>query len=479
MLVAVGVVLRAVEFLAAKSLWRDESMLVFNLAHRDPFGFLQPLDSDQAVQPGFFVLEDLLGSAFGESVYAYRLVPFLAGCASLPLAMFLARRHLPPVAGIVTIGLVVFGGGLVYFSAEAKPYSVDVLVTLVLLLATSRTWEHRFDRRSVRVWAIVGAVSLAFSFAVSFVLGSVGIIAFVTVLLSRDRQAMWRVIGVGLTWAAAWVVMFGAVGRYAVGMKETRRTMRDGFLPIPPLDAGGWHRWNVSIRSYFVQLGPSGSEYVLGALLIVGIAVLWFRNRTLLAMLVLPWVLAVIASSRQLYPAAERVMLFILPMLSALVGFGADWLTHRLAPRAAAAKYLVPGLVLALVAPSAAWRALDPPVVEELGPVLEDVRDEIRPDDTVYVTPLAQAGFDYFDRQLDVPGHTVLGTASEDDPAAVRDDITRQGLRGRVWVITSAYFSPPEEMAPGVVHAFSERGRRIETRHQTGASAFLYELPAN
>lgn len=167
-IVAVGAALRLREYLANRSLWRDEAMLVFNLRHRDALGFTTPLDHNQGTPPGFFVVDQAVGSLGGQSELAYRFVPFVAAIGVLILAMVLVRRHLEPVAGLVALALVALSSALVYFAAEVKSYELDVLVHSPpgsrSRWPSSGTWTTEAAR-----CAVVGAVGLVLTAEVAAV----------------------------------------------------------------------------------------------------------------------------------------------------------------------------------------------------------------------------------------------------------------------------------------------------------------------
>ena len=104
LLLVIGAVLRAAPFLLDRSLWLDEAKLALNVLERSPAQLFGPLDYGQAAPVGFLLLEKQAVAAFGEGERALRLVPLLAGVASLWLFFVVARRWLSPAAGGIPPG---------------------------------------------------------------------------------------------------------------------------------------------------------------------------------------------------------------------------------------------------------------------------------------------------------------------------------------------------------------------------------------
>ncbi len=96
-LVALGIILRLRQYLANRSLWLDEAMLALNIIHKDFGELVGKLDYEQGAPLGFILLEKLAATLIGDGERALRLLPLLAGCASLVLFSFLPNTFsIPP-----------------------------------------------------------------------------------------------------------------------------------------------------------------------------------------------------------------------------------------------------------------------------------------------------------------------------------------------------------------------------------------------
>ena len=82
-------------YLRRDVLWLDEAATAQNILERSLSQLLTvPLDYGQAAPKGFLLLEWVVSRTFGTSDLALRLLPFVAGIASLFIFAGLARRLL-------------------------------------------------------------------------------------------------------------------------------------------------------------------------------------------------------------------------------------------------------------------------------------------------------------------------------------------------------------------------------------------------
>ena len=94
--VAVGVVLRLVDYADYRTLYKDERSLLENLVTLAVFDFHTTLTEYQLAPPGFLVLERMMVRLPGNDVLAARLFPLACGLASMFLFRSTARRYLTP-----------------------------------------------------------------------------------------------------------------------------------------------------------------------------------------------------------------------------------------------------------------------------------------------------------------------------------------------------------------------------------------------
>src|SRR6185503_6064907 len=96
---------------------------------------------------------------FGHNELALRLLPFLAGVAALIVFARLSRLLLPSPAALLSMWMFSVAVPFVFFSSDLKPYSVDVLASLI---AVTVAWEcGGGNRRDRDAWLIGSLGALA------------------------------------------------------------------------------------------------------------------------------------------------------------------------------------------------------------------------------------------------------------------------------------------------------------------------------
>ena len=149
---ALGVALRAKVYLAERSLWLDEAMLALNLCGRSFAGLLRPLDYDQGAPVGFLLLERLAVMLLGPNELALRLVPFLAAIAALVLVARFCRDHFGAGTAVLGVLLAAVLPALISYGGEAKQYSLDVAMALLILLTAADALRRGVTPRARWGW---------------------------------------------------------------------------------------------------------------------------------------------------------------------------------------------------------------------------------------------------------------------------------------------------------------------------------------
>ncbi len=168
------VVLSLVHFFSQRPLWLDEDYVyqnIVNLKYAELFGPLRPVQSFPRV---YLAVIKWLGSFFDQHVLALRLLPLIC----MTGALFVWRKLYAgssKAEGQSQFPLLMFtwlcSYWMVYYAAELKPYSMDVLA--VGLYTLFFAYQSRFDHRSATSGLWAGAILLPcllfFSYAAIFV----------------------------------------------------------------------------------------------------------------------------------------------------------------------------------------------------------------------------------------------------------------------------------------------------------------------
>ncbi len=206
---AVAAVLRAWGYAQAHSLWIDEAMLALNLVELDPAALAGPLPYfEQAAPLGFLWASKLLGSLFGYTEWSLRLLPFVAGTASVGLTYLVLRPELGRAAALVACALVAFAPMPVRYSMEFKQYGLELSAAIVVVWLWLELLRRPAANHFALIAALAGLVLLTFSFTLILVMFAAGL---ATLALHPNVAALrqnWRVLAVLGVWGLGFLVVY-------------------------------------------------------------------------------------------------------------------------------------------------------------------------------------------------------------------------------------------------------------------------------
>lgn len=157
-LVALAAALRFWQ-LGQQSFWLDEAFTV-DLVRR-PFGdMLSGVAATESTPPLYYVLAWLWEKVFGHGEAGLRSLSALIGVATVPAAWAAAREWFDERAGVLAAALVAVNPFFVWYSQEARSYSLLVLTAALslLFLAQRKPWW----------WALAAALALLTHYFAAF-----------------------------------------------------------------------------------------------------------------------------------------------------------------------------------------------------------------------------------------------------------------------------------------------------------------------
>jgi hypothetical protein len=477
-LALVGTVLRLVQYAARTSLWVDEAALARNVVDRPLRELLGPLSHAQFAPPGFLLVQKAAVAVFGNSEYALRAFPLVAGIVALWLSLFVARRTLRGAAVPIAVALFAFSPQLIRYSAEAKQYSSDGAIALLLALAALELRARGPTPRRAALFGALGCVTVWFSQPALFVLAAIGLSLMTVYARARDPRALRTLAITGVLWCVGAIpvvlLAFGSVS--ADDQAYIHHFWRSAFFPLPPRSLGDV-LWPVyALRDLFSDTLMLRPSLVAAPLFVIGCRSLWLRRRHLAIALLAPAVIALAASALRVYPFAGQLLLFFAPAALLLTAEGVEYLTrNRRAPgrRLAGALMTTVLLVPCLISASQLPRKR-----EELRPVLDYVRAKRQPGDVIYVYYGAQQAFRYYQPTLGLGQDDVIyGTCER---SHWRNYLTQlDELRGsrRVWLVVTHPFRVGNVREDSLlVHYLQGAGTRLDAYQAPQAFAYLYDM---
>lgn len=476
-IVLLGVIARAVHLFADRSLWLDEAMLALNLAERSFAELTGPLDFNQAAPIGFLWAEKLAVMLLGLDEIALRLWPYLVGVAALFVFAVLARRLLSPPAALFAVAAFALSTALVYYSAELKQYSFDVLFAVLLpALAVGPGTPRR------GALAAAGAIGVWFSYPLVLVLPGVALYAWL-----RHPDGRRGLVPVVLIWSASFAAAWLMTARETAANPLMARFWAEGFMPFPTGGAdvrwfgaafAGWVRNTLDFSETVSPIHRVGIAFG-GALALAGAWYARGRDRARLALVASPTALALVASALSLYPFRGRLILFLVPTTLILMAWGVEW---GLSSSARFARVLgaLAGGVLLLSSAGLLTDWLRAPYREELRPVLRYVAAAAGPDDVVYIHSGARHATLFYERacptcRIDAP--TVLpGRFLSGRPEAIDEELARLPDTGRLWLVFShEWWGYGDLERDALVEGLERRGGAVDRFEAPGAEAYRFD----
>ena len=312
-------------------LWLDEAAVLVGLGDRSPLEtlFATPTRNNHLLYTlSMFVATGL----FGAEAWAARLPAALAGIATVPAVYALARNALSERDALLAAGLVAVSYHHVFFSQNARGYSMLLLWSV---LATTM-FMRAADRDAGRDWAFYGIASLLACATMLFgIFVPAGHAVAWAALRARRRWSARRPLPVDRRPLVVWgLVGLAVVHLYAGAIPWVLAMAADQASGATTMYRNTqWERLGQLWRGLGAGLGGIGIA-ALGVLLVPTLAALpRFVRRHLPFTLVLtaPLLLEVVAVARLTW--SPRFFLLALPVAAILgVGAASGWRRGRILP---------------------------------------------------------------------------------------------------------------------------------------------------
>ena len=435
---------RAVRYALVFPMWGDEGMLAVNFYDRSFRGLLSTLDYGQVAPPGFLWLELGATRLFGFTEPVLRLVPFLAGAAAVLLFWKLSRKLLDRRSALMSMAVFAASFYPTRYAAEVKPYSLDLLLALVILLAAWGLHERPREAGRWAAFAVAAAASAWLSYPSIFISGGACLWLLVAGSGAGGRRRWGPILAVGAVIVASFLAMYVLAGS---GQRATAPASywSAGFPPMSepwkiPLWALDVH---TGMMMAYPNGGHSGGSTVSFLLAVAGGAVMWRTRRAALLLLLSPLPLMFLAAALQKYPygASARVAQHVAPAACMLIGTGIVCLLRKvLGERRAVRAIPIAVLPFLVVAMAGIARDVVRPYHSEADVIVRDIISELG--------------------STSAPGDRWLVYASRDDSGRAPRYSAFVGMGGRIHFQILSHAPGPVLWAPDPSSVAPETGGR-------------------
>jgi hypothetical protein len=480
LIIGIGTLLRIAQFLFNRSLTEGEAPIAMNIIYHSYRELFKPLDFIQPAPVGFSIIEKLFVDMFGNSEYALRLFPLIAGIIALYLFYRIAQKFLSHNAVPISLILFVVCDHLIYFSSEVKQYSSDVAITLLLILLASYILSKKYTSTILVLYGCLGALTCWFSHPAVFTFFSISIVLLIFLVQKREwERGIWLGIAIGIAGMS-----LGINYLLTLEVLSTNQGLIEGFqnsfMPLPPHSfiELQWFGY-VFLRMFKNPLGFSFFELPLAALsFLVGCIILFIEKKKMLLFLILPILCALIASGFKKYPFEGRLLLFSAPLVFLVIAEGIEVIRIKVSQKSSAIGFLLVTVLLVQPVVLAGYHLIEPRAPEELRPAVKYLKDNYREGDTIYVYYAAVKAYRYYVEQFDCAEYDyVVSVESQHNWNNYYKDIKQLKGNKRIWVLFSHvikwYGADEEELFLSYLDVF---GRRIDEFKASGASIYLYDL---
>ncbi|MEO0349676.1 MAG: glycosyltransferase family 39 protein [Cyanobacteria bacterium P01_A01_bin.15] len=490
-IVALGTLFRIVQYFNNRSLWVDEAKLSINIVERGFIELLQPLDYGQSAAPGFLFLQKLSTSIVGNDEFGLRLIPLLSQLLSFYLLYSVGQQLISKRAVSLTLAFFAASYSILYFATEAKQYSTDILVALLVLKLIC--WLRGAVLRPSTLALASVAVSLLiwFSFPAAFVLAGVGtVLLIITWRQHKPRQATLMLIP-SVCWALSFLGLVYVVLNNTSNMGDLQASWggRGSFMPFPPtsLTDLGWFvdtffqfLEDPFYLPYFISPAARLGSFLLMVGLLLGSISLVMRRPVSFFLLISPIVVTLLASGLEQYPFKGRLILFLTPFFVFLFAEGIVVLSQFPLKGRFQNSLLVifSGFILFQPYLTATKGLVRPVYRHEMRPLMAYLQTHYQPDEHLYLYERSAEQFVFYSNQFGF---------SEDDYTMGRDvrefstevpyqpDLDAVARQGKVWFVFANMHIPSEVKA---VEAYLDTiGQQLDSHQEPGAIAMLYQFP--
>lgn len=358
-LIFVGLALRLVAYFENRNLWTDEVAVALNIAERDFFTLLQPLDYFQYAPPLFLWATKISTVIFGLGEKALRLFPLLCGMFLLFPFYSLLRRFLSTKSIWYPLTLLATGIFFIRYSTELKQYMPDAFISLGLIWIAIKLPPDRANKRFLPIWIAIGSIALWSSMPSIFILFSILCYYAAVCVQKGETDRLKGLVILFILWGVQFLCYYKFVlsaqisSEYLINFHNKYFfSLSDGKKDLALMEA------------IFKSAGgnTAGMLFFNEFFFVLGCIVMTLKRKPEYILLLLPILSVIAASALHQYSLIPRLTLFIMPLILIIIGVGLDYVMTLSWPIIMIAITVVLVLILARTEP---LKSIYSPIREE------------------------------------------------------------------------------------------------------------------
>lgn len=476
--VALGVFLRIWYYAVGFSFFFNECALVVNLQGRTYAALSQTLDYDQAGPLGFLYLMKALTESLGSNEYMFRLLPLMAGLATIAAFYVLTRQILSGWALVAANLLLCVNQTAISHSAQAKQYSLELLAAVLMMLLSRSLFEP--DRRPRVFWLSALGLGLLpwISFTAVFVLAGIGLALLLDRYWTPRPHGTQTVAGVFLLWLALFVPFYLISMRPGMANSVLHGMWIEHYFPLHALSKGP--QWIITKIQEVGTLSFSQRLSVLAVICMISGLIAAILRRNLLILAGTGGAVACLAAAiLQKYPFYNRMILFAVPAFILLIVTGYQWM-RSLFPRGlgVTADWVAAAALLWCLGSAVKQFGVQPTFQDQPREALQFLRGNWHSGDRLYATPYSSPCVMYYGRALGLPSSAFVLNLVAPNPAQRNPPVLSQPvLPGRDWLVEMRTDWEERGESVPVREYFEARAQPLASKDMQWTSVTLYRVP--
>lgn len=486
--ISLGVFLRLNEYFHDKSVWRDEVYLLTNLQTKSFVELLQALDFNQGAFWGFLVIEKFILSILGDSGYSLRLFSLICGIISIFLFYKLVSLYLDKRRVLLSLALFSISYSLIYYSAELKPYSLDVLCTLLLLLLTANVEKKKLDIKNIIIFGFYISLVAWFSYPSVFVTVSIIIVKLAGSLVKKNTGEFKSNLLLFIFYSVNLLLLYffhlSNLHKHSVERFEDYCFMPSFSISYSFL------KWFYQAFSNLFNFIPVSKITLL--FFVFGCISLFVKRRVLLFFLLTPLIITLIASSLHVYPFTHRLLLFYVPIAIILLVEGLEYLNKKFNNKILFIIFIIilfykPILTLEK-------KIFIPTIYEDVKIAMDYLKTNLKEKDIIYVHLPLQFAFSYYEKKYKINCNIVFDKTYSDlrekreyDCGKYKviigekikgnnlNSLSQLNRKKRVWLLFSTLDKTKKD-ANVIVSYLNSIGSKLDEVSFQGVNLYLYDF---
>ncbi|CCY24294.1 putative uncharacterized protein [Brachyspira sp. CAG:484] len=382
---AVGCILRILFYSYSRPFWNDECALALNILNT--WNYFKPLEYGQAAPQLFMYGSKLAYYLLPSKELALRIIPLFSSLGSLIVFYLAAKRFLIKHISLFSACLLFsICYPLCDYAQQFKPYSTDVLISLLVIL--SYFYIDKFvNLKTKLLYGLFYGLAIWFSFPSVFTVISVYLTYFIF-NPKKFKQIAVSLLPFGISLAGLYIANANLMGS----------SYLHNYWQYAFINKGFWA---------FMELLIDNIGYVFGYglplfLILISILFMVFKDdnrRESNFLLCCPVLIVLICSYFEIYPFSTRLILFLIPVFILL---GAKLFDYINIPVKCVYYTAVILLSLMLIAPASLYsfnkiflKTYDD---EDIVTALKLTQNNIKKEDVIYISDGNSILYEYYKR---------------------------------------------------------------------------------